>query len=179
VDVPDTIETSRLILRPFEEDDTQAAFEWFGDPLVMRFVPGGPDQSIERTIRRIASYRTHQATHGFSKWVIVERASSRRIGDSGLLVHDEYGWIDLGFRLARSSWGLGFATEAVSAWVRMAFDNLQLPRLGAFTHPENGASIRVLEKAGFRSERRDTVMGMDSIVFCLEASGIRTGGAPG
>ena len=96
--MPDTIETSRLILRPFEEADTQAAFEWFGDPLVMRFVPGGPDLSIEQTKSRIAGYRTHQAAHGFSKWVIVERASSLRIGDSGILVLDEYGWIDLGFR---------------------------------------------------------------------------------
>jgi [ribosomal protein S5]-alanine N-acetyltransferase len=172
--VADMIETNRLVVRPFEEADTQAAFEWFGDPVVMRFVPGGHDLSVEQTETRIANYRTHQAAHGFSKWVIVERASLRPIGDSGLLVLDEYGWIDLGFRLERSSWGLGFATEAAAAWVRRAFENLQLARVGAFTHPENGASIRVLEKVGFRSQRRATVMGMDAIVFVLEAPGTRT-----
>lgn len=42
-------------------------------------------------------------------------------------------------------------------------------RLGAFAHPKNAASIRVLEKLGFQIERRDTVMGMDSIVFSLAA----------
>ena len=177
--MPDTIETSRLILRPFEEDDAQEAFQWFGDPLVMEFVPGGPDRSIEQTRTRLSNYRTHQAAHGFSKWIIVERASSRRIGDSGLLVLDDYGWIDLGFRLARSSWGHGFATEAGFAWVRVAFGKFQLARLGAFSHQENVASIRVLEKLGFQSERRDTVMGMDSIVFALEATSTRTGGGPG
>jgi RimJ/RimL family protein N-acetyltransferase len=46
-----------------------------------------------------------------------------------------------------------------------------MERLGAFAHPKNVASIRVLEKLGFHAERRDTIMGMDSIVFSLDASG--------
>jgi NAD-dependent dihydropyrimidine dehydrogenase PreA subunit len=54
-------------------------------------------------------------------------------------------------------------------WVRAAFDELRLSRLGAFVHPENVASIRVLEKVGFHAERRVTVMGMESIVFLLDA----------
>ena len=52
----------------------------------------------------------------------------------------------------------------------MAFDELHIERLGAFAHPKNAASIRVLEKLGFHAERRYTVMGMDSIVFSLEAN---------
>ena len=47
------IETSQLILRPFQLSDAQAAFEWFGDPVVMRFTPTGPDMSIEETITRL------------------------------------------------------------------------------------------------------------------------------
>jgi RimJ/RimL family protein N-acetyltransferase len=62
------IETSRLTLRPFEEADVQAAFGWFADPLVMRFVPGGADRFIEQTRARRANYRTHQTEHRFSKW---------------------------------------------------------------------------------------------------------------
>jgi RimJ/RimL family protein N-acetyltransferase len=44
------------------------------------------------------------------------------IGDSGLLLLKEYGWIDLGFRLAQSHWGKGLATAAALAWVRAAFN---------------------------------------------------------
>ena len=54
-----TIETSRLILRPFESSDVEAAFAWFGDPIVMRFTPTGPDTSIEQTKARLASYQEH------------------------------------------------------------------------------------------------------------------------
>lgn len=85
----------------------------------------------------------------------------------------DYGWIDLGFRLARPHWGKGFATEVASAWVRAAFEEFGLSRMGAFVRPKNVASIRVLEKAGFRSERSGSVMGMDSIVFSLDADARR------
>lgn len=163
------IETRRLVLRPFEPADVEAAFGWFGDPTVMRFTPTGPDTSIEQTKARLANYQAHQTTHGFSKWVILERQSGCAIGDSGLLKL-EHGWIDLGFRLAQRYWGKGLATEAASAWVRAAFDDFHIDRLTALVHPENGASIRVLEKLRFQSVRRDTVMGMESIVLSLDAN---------
>jgi RimJ/RimL family protein N-acetyltransferase len=167
------IETRRLILRPFEPADVEAAFVWFGDPVVMRFTVTGPDKSIEQTRTRLTYFENHQQTHGFSKWVILNAASGVAIGDSGLLVLPECGWIDLGFRLSQPHWGQGLATEAASAWVRAAFDEHHIHRLGAFVHPENVASIRVLEKLGFHAERRDTVMGMQSIVFSLDANSSR------
>src|SRR5215469_2130815 len=163
------IETDRLILRPFELSDAQAAFCWLGDPVVMRFTPTGPDKSIEETKTRLAVFMDHQQTHGFSKWLVLDRDSGVAIGDSGLLVLQDYGWIDLGFRFAQQYWGKGLATEAASVWVRTAFDALHLKRLSAFVHPENVASIRVLEKVEFRNERREMVMGMNSILFYLDA----------
>jgi ribosomal-protein-alanine N-acetyltransferase len=163
------IETERLILRPFEAVDAQAAYGWFGDPVVMRFTPGGPDKSIEETTTRLANYREHQIAHGFSKWITLDARTKLPIGDSGLLMLKDYGWIDLGFRLAQPCWGKGLATEMASAWVRTAFGELRLDRLRALVHLENVASIRVLAKLRFREERRDTIMGMNSILFLLDA----------
>lgn len=164
------IETARLILRPFESADAQAAFGWFGDPVVMRFTVTGPDKSVEQTRVRLADYQKHQRDHGFSKWLVLDARSGDPIGDSGLLELREYGWIDLGFRLAQQHWGKGFATEAASAWVRAAFEEFHIACLGAFVHPENAASLRVLDKLGFHAERRDKVMGMEAIVFSLDAN---------
>jgi ribosomal-protein-alanine N-acetyltransferase len=165
--VHDAIDTDRLRLRPFISDDVKFAFDWFGDPLVMRFTPSGPDRSMEQTAARIANYKRHQAKHGFSKWIIIERDLGRPIGDAGLLLLAEYGWIDFGYRLAQPFWGKGLATEAASAWVQKAFGELKLDRLAAIVHPENYASIRVLQKLGFLEERRDVIMGMSSIVCGL------------
>jgi RimJ/RimL family protein N-acetyltransferase len=50
------IETQRLMLRPFEVSDAEAAFGWLGDPVVMRFTPAGADKSTEETKARLAGY---------------------------------------------------------------------------------------------------------------------------
>lgn len=163
------METERLILRPFQLADVEAAFGWFGDPAVMRFTPSGSDASIEQTEVRLAKYREHQIAHGFSKWIILDRRRKLAIGDSGLFLLPEYGWIDFGFRLAQPYWGKGLATEAASAWVRAAFCELHLERLTAIVHPQNVASILVLAKLRFREDRCDTVLGMNSIIFSLDA----------
>ena len=169
-----TIETSRLILRPFESSDVETAFAWFGDPIVMRFTPTGPDTSLDQTKVRLSNYQEHQTTHGFSKWIILDRRLGCAIGDSGLLELREYACIDLGFRLVQRYWGKGLATEAASAWVHAAFHDLHLDRLTALVHPENYPSIRILEKLGFHLEKRDTVMGMNSILFSLVANDARS-----
>jgi len=104
------IQTARLILRPFHPSDVEAAFTWFGDPVVMQFTVTGPDKSIEDTRRRLAYFDEHQRVHGFSKWIILGADSGTAIGDSGLLVLEDYGWIDLGFRLVQRYWGKGLAT---------------------------------------------------------------------
>ena len=98
------IENVRLTLRPFKEDDLSDAFSWFGEPRVMRFTPSGPDRDMAQTAARIAIYQRHQAEHGFSKWIIVDRNSGQPIGDAGLLFVTEHDWIDFGYRLARPFW---------------------------------------------------------------------------
>src|SRR5260370_20472574 len=67
-----TIQTSRLILRPFESGDVEAAFAWFGDPIVMRFTPTGPDTSVEQTKARLGKYEGHQTAHCFSRGVLFD-----------------------------------------------------------------------------------------------------------
>lgn len=170
----DSIVTKRLYLRPFRENDAQSAFQWLGDPVVMRFTPNGPDQDMRQTAARIAKYRTHQATYSYSRWILIERASSRPVGDAGLLFLDDYGWIDFGYRLAQPFWGRGLATEAGSAWVEKAFTELGLARLTAIVHPENHASMRVLAKLGFVQERQDVIRGMRCLVYGLTSARLRT-----
>jgi ribosomal-protein-alanine N-acetyltransferase len=163
------METSRLILRPFETEDLASAHQWFGDAEVMRYTPMGPDQSRETTRERLAGYRKHQALHGFSKWAIA-LPNGELIGDAGLLVLEETGEIELGFRLARTHWGCGYASEVAKAWVRAAHERFSIHRITAFSHPDNAASHRVLEKAGFSVRNRGVVMGMPAVSYVLELS---------
>jgi RimJ/RimL family protein N-acetyltransferase len=165
------IETERLRLRPFTISDTDAAFGWFGDPEVMRFIAGGADRTGEDTRRRVDRYIEHQCRHGFSKWLVIEKATGTTIGDSGLVILEELGPApDLGFRFHKSHWRRGYATEVARAWCRAAFADLGVPRLSAFAHVDNIASRHVLEKVGFVRQRRAMVMGMDCHTYALEPS---------
>src|SRR5438876_8988406 len=87
-----SIETRRLILRPFEPGDVETAFAWLGDPIVMRFTPSS---------RRKPGWPTIKSTRPnmLQEWIVLDRHLCRPIGDSGLLALQEYDWIDLGFRL--------------------------------------------------------------------------------
>lgn len=168
---PDWIETERTRLRPFEESDAEEAFAWFSDPEVMRFIPLGPDATLEDTRHRIASYRAHQARFGFSKWIVLHRETGRAVGDSGLCYLPDGKRIELGFRLARPWWGAGFALEVGRAWLTWFDAHLPGEPLFADVHPEHVRSQRVLSKLGFQPSHSELVLGMTMIILR------RTGGA--
>ena len=92
-----------------------------------------------------------QDNYGHSLWVVIEKSGGELIGDCGFLrmpEPDEHE-IELGYRLMKSWWGRGYATEAAAACVEYGFDRLSLDCIVAVTNPENRASQRVLQKIGF------------------------------
>lgn len=152
-------------MRPFSDQDVDVAFAWFGDPEVMRYTRG-PDPGVDATRERIASYRDHQDRLGFSRWIVLDKRTDAPIGDAGLLVLAEVGPLpDLGYRLVRSQWGQGLASEIANAWVSAAFEVLGLTGVSAFADLDNIASHRVLEKAGFTCTARRIIRGRDSYAF--------------
>lgn len=164
------LQTPRTILRPFSAGHAMETFAWFGDPEVMKFTPFGPDESVTATLDRIRRYLEHQAQYGFAKWMILERGTGKPIGDSGLMYCSECRRFEPGYRLLPDYWNKGLATEAASAWLQHGVHELGLTDLMAFTHPDNVASVRVLEKIGFRFFHRAVLMGMPSKIFTLPDS---------
>jgi GrpB-like predicted nucleotidyltransferase (UPF0157 family)/RimJ/RimL family protein N-acetyltransferase len=157
--------TSRTVVRPFRIDDTPYAHLVFGDAEVMRFAAGDPDAKLEATRARLERYIAHQAEHGFSKWAVWDRDSGAYLGDAGLLILSETGEVELGYRLGRSYWGRGLATEIAGAWLEHAIGRLGLDRVIAFADPRNPASVRVMGKIGMTFDRQDHLAGMDCVVY--------------
>jgi len=148
------LETKRLLLRQFHLFDVEAMTHVFGDPEVMRFGPGVQSEHWVNDWLRGCLENYH--TLGFGPWAVVEKMSRHVIGYSGLFHFpdiDGRSEIEIGYRLARSFWNRGFATEAVLAIRDHGFNVLCLPRLIALIDPNNAASIHVAEKAGMHYER--------------------------
>ena len=146
------IETSRLTLRPFRDEDVDVLFEIQGNREAMRYTHAA--SSREDCARWHRAYAALESTLGFAPWTLVLRAEGRVIGWGGLNVDPfEPGWgIELSYYLHPMHWGQGYATELVRATLQHAFATLELEAVGAFVRPANVASTRVLEKCGMTLE---------------------------
>lgn len=146
------LETERLALRRFTVDDVENLVELDSDPEVMHFITGGRPMAREEIenewLPAFLDYYERSAGYGF--WAAVERATDRFVGwfhfrPAQGAPPDE---VELGYRLRRSAWGKGYATEGSRALIQKGFSELGVQRVVASTMVVNVASRRVLEKAG-------------------------------
>ena len=151
------LDTERLVLRRFTEADEDNLVELDADPDVMRFITGGratPRDEIRDQILP-AFLRYYDRYAGFGFWAAIEKATGRFIGWFHLRPRQGGDSDDpeLGYRLTRTAWGKGYATEGSRALVDRAFAELGVERVFAETMAVNVASRRVMEKAGLRLAR--------------------------
>jgi RimJ/RimL family protein N-acetyltransferase len=146
------LETERLRLCPFMPADADDLFRVYSDPLVMRYISRGV-RSREETITALADQIEHWRQHGFGMWALREKRSDDFIGRCGLRVLDRTQEVEVGYTLARSAWGKGYATEAARQALSFGFEEAGLERIVAVAQPENVASRHVMEKLGMRFEK--------------------------
>ena len=160
------LETARLLIRPIRPEDAEQLHAVYGDPDVMRWIPSGPADSLETTRRRVARYIDEQDRSGFSLWAVIERASGRVIGDCGLFPVEGRGpEVELAYRLGRSAWGRGYATEAAATCLRYGCERLGLDRIIAITDPDHTASRRVIEKLGMSYDGTRKFYGREMVQY--------------
>lgn len=161
------LETERLVLRRFTEADGENLFDLDSDPDVMRFLSGGeptPRDVIEKEIlpRFLHSYAR---CDGFVVWAAIEKATGDFLGWFSFKPAEERapGNVELGYRLRKSAWGKGYATEGSRALIRKGFMVHGVQRVFAMTYQDNRASRRVMEKAGLTLVRTFRITAADLI----------------
>jgi ribosomal-protein-alanine N-acetyltransferase len=145
--------TDRLILRDLEERDVDGIFALDSDPEVLRYI--GTPVMTERSeaAKVIALVRGQYQDNGIGRWAVEERATGAFVGWCGLKLEKQvrtFPYYDIGYRLIRSHWGLGYATEAASACLRRGFEVLNYPEICAAVEAEHQASNRILRKIGMQ-----------------------------
>lgn len=142
------LETERLRLRPPSKGDLQDNYQLGSDPEVMRYITPGRIQSLQEARQDL--YKRIKLSRGaYGYWVVEEKQSGIFIGWIVLKELDQTD-LELGFRLHKTKWGQGFATEAGKRVITYAFEVLQLDRVKAVVMPKNEGSRRTLEKIGFQ-----------------------------
>lgn len=149
-------ETERLLAREYDVSDAAAAFEIYGDAMVMEFIgPANATVSVEQQREKIAAFRGKYGALGepFGVFALVERATGELVG-TGMLkplpdVDGSYTEdIEIGWHLVRRCWGRGFATEAGRALAARAFERLSIDVLNIVIHPGNERSVAVARRVG-------------------------------
>jgi RimJ/RimL family protein N-acetyltransferase len=164
------LKTQRLLLRRFTHSDVANLQDLDGDPEVMRFVNGG--RAVSRDVIRDETMprflRAYERFEGFGVFAAIERSTGEFVGWFEFYpLKEETGpeEVELGYRLRRSAWGKGYATEGSRALIRKGFTELGVRRVVAETLAVHAASRRVMEKAGlmyvrtFRQEWPDRIEG--------------------
>jgi ribosomal-protein-alanine N-acetyltransferase len=145
-----SLQTPRLLLRPWRGEDMAAFAAMSADPAVMEFLRPFPDRAASEAWATRAA--EHWRRHGFGQWVVEIPGEASFIGVVGLAQVPYQAHftpaVEVAWRLARAYWGCGFASEAARASLDYGFAELGLAEIVALTVPANLRSRRVMERLG-------------------------------
>jgi len=144
------LETPRLLLRRWRPDDLEPFAQLNADPEVMEFFPATLSRAESDAFS--VRVREHFDTHGFGLYAVELKDGTPFAGFVGLSLADFDSHftpaVEIGWRLARESWGTGIATEAALRVLDHAFESLELEEVVSFTAAANLRSRRVMERIG-------------------------------
>ncbi|MGB4106426.1 MAG: GNAT family N-acetyltransferase [Alphaproteobacteria bacterium] len=148
------IETERLILREWKEEDKKSFARINNDPMIMEFFPRRlTEQDSDRLIDR---FQKHFETHGFGFYAVEMKKTGEFMGFAGLQnVEMDVPFtpaVEIAWRLDYEYWGKGYGTEAARAVLDHAFGKLKLKEVVAYAVHDNSRAIKLIEKIGMKRD---------------------------
>ena len=166
------LETERLILRMFREDDFEAYYAKIAsDPDVMRYLGDGQPLTRPLAWRQMAMIVGHWHLKGYGFWAVEERSTGELIGRIGLFNPEGWPGFELGWVLGKTYWRRGYATEGARRVLDHAFTDMGRDHVISLIYPDNAASIRVAERIGETLEERVDLFGHETLVYGIRRSG--------
>jgi RimJ/RimL family protein N-acetyltransferase len=148
------IETERLSLRRFAEDDAEFVFELVNEPGWIQNIGDRGVRTLDDARRFIADrLAASYERFGFGLYLVELKETGASVGMCGLVKRDALEDVDIGFAFLERFWSKGYAFESASAVMDYAQNTLGLKRIAAIVSPGNSGSIKLLEKLGMHFER--------------------------
>jgi RimJ/RimL family protein N-acetyltransferase len=140
------LETERLILRGWRNDDFDALATIHADVETMKFLGGVQERND--AWRAFASMVGSWVLRGYGVWAVERKADGAMLGRVGMINPEGWPALEVGWTLARSHWGKGYATEAAAAAMRYAFLTQPVDGIISCIDPDNVASQEVAKRLG-------------------------------
>lgn len=161
------LETDRLRLRGFSEDDTEPLFALMQDPDVVRYIGDRRMPTRQETWRAIAAYIGHWALRGYGLWAVDDRETGELVGRIGILNPLEWPGPEIAYTIGKRWWGRGLATEGARAARDWGFANLDVDELISLIDPANASSIAVATRLGERHTGETDLWGNRVLVYAI------------
>ncbi len=168
----DRVETAHMVCERLRPDHLAELERLLRDPRVSRWVSATPEPPSEDEVASgLASKVEHWERHGFGLWLLRDRGTGEMVGRGGLqhTFVAEMHEIEVGWAIVPERWGEGLGTELARTSLDVGFEQLHLLQVVAFTLPDNMASRRVMEKAGFRFECEIEHVGLPHVLYRCRA----------
>ncbi len=149
-----TLETERLLMRPWTRDDLDVYAEIFANEETMRFSFKRRALTREESEEALERHVAHFEKHGFGTWAVIPKDVGKIVGYTGLQLPYWFPAllpsVEVGYRFHPDHWGKGYATEAARESLRYGFEDAGLEEIIAIYEPDNVRSGLVMERLGMR-----------------------------
>ncbi len=169
------LETSLLTLRGWQEEDVERLHAILQEPGIFQYFPKTEAPSRPWVEKYIRHQQAHWRERGYGHWAVILNEDEQVVGWCGLEYLPELEQTEVAYLLSARVRGRGLASQAAQAAVAFGFERRGLEEIIGLVHPENGASIRVLEKCGLTLRDRLELWGIE----LLRYGAVQGGGRPG
>lgn len=149
-----TLQTARLLLRPFDDSHAEGLFALDQSEAVLKYLQGKPMTDIRQANDVIGNIQAQYKRNGIGRWAVIREADRRFLGWCGIKKVDDAvtngrtNYYDIGYRFLPEFWRKGYAFEAAAASLQYAFQDLHVQEVHATVMMGNVASARIAEKLG-------------------------------
>ena len=163
-------ETPRLFLRRFTKEDAPLIYKLNSGPEIVKYVHEPVLENENQAKEILINNILPQYNLNLGRWAIHTKDNYEFIGWCGLKYVEETDITDLGYRLLKTAWGTGYATEAAQYTLIYGLRDLKIKLITGMAHIENKASIKVLEKIGMKFSKEEIIEGQPVKVYTLSFS---------
>ena len=166
------LETKNFWLRPVSLDDVDEFVLFWQDTDVMKYIGDGSWGGGKDVVRPFLQecIDDYVLYPGLGFWALVDKETNVVVGEGCLFPNKETNEVEVGYILRRDYWGKGHATELLASLLKYGFEKLNLESIIAVAHPDNKASLKVMEKCGMVFKGTGTYHNRFSVKYGMEKS---------
>ena len=161
------IKTDRLVMRRVGLDDVEELFRIFSNEILFKYFVSGADTNLEDTENRIKKVVAHWQEYDFGDYKVLDKDTNQLIGYGGLHYKEAGGNINISYIVAPEHWGHGYGQEICLALIDQGFSRLGLDKIVAEIDPKNNISVNLVEKSGFKFNRKMSWKGVERLEYVL------------